>query len=99
MDRLLCCTAVMAHENKHEEDFRQVVWGGEPFDPNKDQDRNYLKDSWELENLDTAMCPNAESRYKICYLEWAEKRAIEVEENYPDNSSTNDWSSPGSNFK
>jgi hypothetical protein len=93
-------TSKLAHENQHERDWRNEVWAGNPYNPQEDIDQNFLRDYWESNEPDIKMCGDDPiKRYVVCYRKWADNRAYSVENNYPDNSSTNDWAFPGYNYK
>jgi len=91
------CTSKMAHENKHESDFRNVVWAG-GFDSSKDVDNDGLRDSWEVANPGAVPNHPSASDWSDFNSNWFDPRAYVVENNYPNNSATKDWASPGTNW-
>ncbi|MGB9600780.1 MAG: hypothetical protein ACPL7I_09520 [Myxococcota bacterium] len=71
-----------------------------------DQDGDGLDDEWEIANCDIMQDTHYPCKNKVfsanfqwqVYKDWSEGRAKGVENNYPNNSLSRDWSAPGTNY-
>ncbi|MFA6032910.1 MAG: thrombospondin type 3 repeat-containing protein [Myxococcota bacterium] len=97
----LYATSVMAHENKHEKDFREEIWKGQGYNSSKDQDQDLLNDEWEIAFI--SCHPNCQGSMGISDFEYSrntyfEPRGYDIQNNYPDESKQKDWAFPGKNY-
>jgi len=95
------CTSKLAHENRHEDDFRKIVWRSNSgiYDPNLDLDGDGLMDAWEIMDGSSIITGTTPGDHLKSFKKWTEMNAVSVEKLYPDLSVTNDWSHGGTNWK
>ena len=101
-DSYRICTKTLVHENKHEDDYRNVVWlGFLNWAAMADMDLDLLNNQWETANK--VYTHHGEPGYTPAdhyqgFKDWTEARAQAAEAAFPDLSSSRDWASPGTNY-